>query len=547
MFEVEIKIDGIHRKKMIYATSKTIKEIEVDIGLSPNYIAVKKKNKYANFNDEINTDTKIDFINSHSAEGLFIYQDTAIFILCCAFHKLFMGNKLVIEHSIGDGVYMENFSKTFSENDVQNLQIEMSKIVAEKLEIEEILLDPQKATEIFQKFNRKRVLKNIRFNKMKFVKCGEYYDYFLRKLAQNTSLISAIKLEYHSPGLILRFPKTNDLQINKNRTFPRKLFAAHQEHDKWLDILNMHYVSSLNDAINDYTAKKLIQVEEALHEKKIVNIANDISQKKDAKLILIAGPSSSGKTTFAKRLSIQLQVNGVIPKIIGMDDYFLPRKWTPKKKNGEYDFESIQALDLKLLNQNLMGLMNGEEVNIPKYDFLTGTRNDNYRKMQIGENEIVIMEGIHGLNDKLTYSIPFNQKIKIYVSALNNLNIDCHNRIATTDSRKFRRLVRDFKFRGHKPEITLNMWRSVRSGEDVNIFPFQENADYMFNSILTYELAVLKKYILPLLKSVSDESENYSEVQRLIEILGHFYNIQDDLVPSNSILREFIGGGIFEY
>ena len=230
-----------------------------------------------------------------------------------------------------------------------------------------------------------------------------------------------------------------------------------------------------------------------------------------------------------------------------MDNYFLPRKITPRKENGDYDFENIGALDLELLNNNLRDLLAGKEIELPKYNFITGNREKSYKKLQLRENDILILEGIHGLNDKLTSSIPFNQKIKIYVSALNNLNIDSHNRIPTTDSRKIRRIIRDHKFRGHPAEQTLEMWESIREGENKNIFPFQENADFMFNSILTYELAVLKKYGMPLLQSVTEYCPEYLEAKRLIRLFDHIYNIQDDLVPSNSILREFIGGSIFQY
>ena len=321
----------------------------------------------------------------------------------------------------------------------------------------------------------------------------------------------------------------------------------HQEHDKWLSILKVNMVSGLNKAINNYKITDLIQIEEALHEKKIVDIANQITWKKDVKLVLIAGPSSSGKTSFAKRLSIQLRVNGLYPHILGMDDYFLPRSHTPKKEDGEYDFENIRALDLELLNKDLKALLNGKEIELPKFNFTNGMREQSYKKLQLKEDEVLIMEGIHGLNDELTSSVPFNQKLKIYVSALNNLNIDAHNRIPTTDSRKIRRIIRDYNYRGHSAEQTLQMWDSVRKGEDANIFPFQENADFMFNSILTYELGVLKKYVNPLLQSVSDYCPSYLEAQRLMRLLDHVYNIQDDLVPSNSIFREFIGGSIYSY
>ncbi len=548
MFKVELKIDSKHYKTVAFAKQVCIKDIIESENLSDNIAAYKIEFEYVNSRYEIDRDIKLNCITSNTTEGYLIYQDTATFILCKAFHNLFSKeNQLVIEHSIGDGVYGEIIGYTFSAEDVENLKEEMQRIISRKLPIENIFISPFEAEEIFLSQGQEDVLKNIKFKNIHIYKCGKYYDYFLRQLADDTSLIKSFDLKYHSPGIILRFPKKGKDKISKKFKFPRTLFATHQEHDKWLNILNIHNVSALNKYIKNYKITNLIQIEEALHEKKIIDIANQITWKKDIKIVLIAGPSSSGKTTFAKRLTIQLRVNGTYPHIVGMDNYFLPRKITPRKENGEYDFESINALDLELLNRHLQDLLAGKEIDLPKYNFISGNRENSFRKLQLRENDILILEGIHGLNDKLTSSIPFNQKIKIYVSALNNLNIDSHNRIPTTDSRKIRRIIRDHKFRGHPAEQTLEMWESIREGENKNIFPFQENADFMFNSILTYELAVLKKYAMPLLQSVSTYCSEYMEAKRLIRLFDHIYNIQDDLVPTNSILKEFIGGSIFQY
>lgn len=545
------KIEIIQNDKLLRTVNSEEETVE-NILKSSNVdftktIAVKVNNEYVALDKNLDQDTKLELVNIDSIDGYRIYKDTSIFILCYAFHKIFPKDELVIEHSIGDGVYVEIINYNFTEEEVKRLKEEFENIVKSARPIIKHELEAQEAYKIARRFNRKDILKNIQYETMSFFQCEEYYDYFVNQLAFNTSQMKPIQIQYHAPGLILRFAQKDTNVIDDKRQFPRKLFSTHQEHDKWLNILKLHNVSALNKAIKNYHIKNLIQIEEALHEKKIVNIANEITQEDKIKLILVAGPSSSGKTTFAKRLSIQLQVNGVLPKIISMDDYFLPRKKTPKKINGDYDYENIEALDLELLNSDLKALMSGKEIKIPKYNFISGKREKSYRKFRLGENEIIIMEGIHGLNDKLTPSIPFNQKIKIYVSALNNLNIDSHNRIMTTDSRKFRRMVRDYKFRGHQPEYTLGMWDSVREGEDKYIFPYQENADFMLNSSLTYELGVLKKFLMPLLKSITNFSETYTEAQRLMRILDHIYNIQNELIPSNSILREFVGGSIFEY
>ncbi|RLC49740.1 MAG: nucleoside kinase, partial [Candidatus Cloacimonadota bacterium] len=476
MFKIELKLDGEYVKTLAYAEPQTIASIVQGEESLPEGILIYKVDcQYLKSSTSIEADAKLDCVTINSSEGNAIYQDTAAFILCKAYFNLFSTrNKLVIEHSIGDGVFCEVLNYTFSSEDVENLSNEMMKIVQGAFPIEKISMDPKQVEKVVAKKNRDDVIKNLKYKNVDVYKCNGYYDYFLRQLADNTSVVKEFELVYHSPGFILRYPRKGQSRIDRKFTLPRNLFATHQEHDKWLNILNLHTVSALNRAIQDYSINELIQMEEALHEKKILDIANHISWKKDIKLVLIAGPSSSGKTSFAKRLSVQLRVNGIFPHIVSMDDYFLPRTETPRKKDGELDFESIRALDLELLNNDLETLLAGKEIELPKYNFVEGVRERSYKTLQLKENDILIMEGIHGLNDELTESVPFNQKVKIYVSALNNLNIDAHNRIPTTDSRKIRRMVRDHNFRGHSAEQTLMMWNSVRAGEDSNIFPYQE-------------------------------------------------------------------------
>ncbi|HCX72869.1 MAG TPA: nucleoside kinase, partial [Candidatus Cloacimonas sp.] len=515
-----------------------------------NIIAAKMNNNtYVDWQQQIEKSCTIDLVSVNSPEGFSIYQDTAIMIMMKAFHSLFPNKyRLVIEHSIGSGIYGEVFGGyVLKQEDVDKLKQEMQKIIEANFRIEKLVLTSNEAEDIFKQFGRDDVIKNLNRSKMQVFKCEGYYDYFIRQLAPSTGYIRAFDLVFHAPGLILQYPDKNTMELDYSKPFPRNLFSTHQEHDKWLNILGVHFVSSINRKIKKYKLTDLILIEEALHENKIVNIAEEISHNRDAKVILIAGPSSSGKTTFAKRLSIQLRVLGIFPHIMGMDNYFLPREKTPLKENGEKDYESIKAIDLELLNQHLQAVLSGEEIQLPKYNFVAGRRELSNRRLRLLENDVLIMEGIHGLNDELTKSVPFNQKLKIYVSALNNLSIDSHNRIPTTDTRKIRRIIRDHNFRGHTAEQTLKMWNAVRAGEDRNIFPFQENADFMFNSILTYELGVLKKYITPLLEGIDEYSEEYLEAQRLLRILHHFSNISDEMVPSNSILREFIGGSIFKY
>ncbi len=549
MFTVDIKIDGAHYKKIAFAKPLDIQKIlKENTENDEHIIACKIDNKFVSNKTVINSETILEIISRSTTIGDAIYKNTSIFILCKAFNSIFeTDKKLVVEHSIGDGIYAEIIDYTFSEKEIKQISEEMQNIIDSEMPIEKVEVTSSEAEEIFTKLNRDDILKHINRNTIKLHKCGDFYDYLIGQTAHNTKYIQSFEIVYHAPGLILRFPDIHSNKINGEFQLSRKLFATHQEHDKWLSILGVHFVNAINIAVKNYNITDLIQVEEALHEKKIVDIAKHIARKDDTKLVLIAGPSSSGKTSFAKRLSIHLRVNGIRPYILGMDDYFLPRNLTPKKENGDFDFESIKSLDLDLLNSDLQKLLNGEEIELPKYNFRQGIRESSHNVMKLKENEILIMEGIHGLNDALSSSVPFNQKLRIYVSALNNLNIDAHNRIPTTDSRKIRRLVRDYNYRGHSGEQTFEMWDSVREGEDQNIFPFQENADFMFNSILTYELGVLKKYILPILHSITKYSPHYSEALRLWKTVEHIYNIPDDIVPTNSILREFIGGSIFNY
>jgi len=323
---------------------------------------------------------------------------------------------------------------------------------------------------------------------------------------------------------------------------PSKLFKTHQEHDKWLNILNIHNIADLNKAVADYRVNEIIQIEEALHEKKIANIA-DIINSRNARVIMIAGPSSSGKTTFAERLYVQLRVLGMKPLTLSTDDYFVDRWKTPKKPDGSYDFESLEALDIEGFNEDLKSLLNGKFVKLPKFDFMSGERKYPNKELKINENQPIIVEGIHGLNGLLLPNIPKDRVFKIYISALTQLNIDNHNRVRTTDARLIRRIVRDSNYRGHDAVKTIAMWKNVRDGEENNIFPFQEEADIMFNSALVYELAVLKKYVEPLLRDIDDGKREYAEARRLLKLLSNFISADNEChILKNSILREFIGG-----
>jgi uridine kinase len=565
VYKVEIKIDGRHHNSVVYPRPMTVAEIFTDndlVRFTP--MVFKLGAECVNRSREISRDARLDCVSYATFDGQRIYQDTAIFIMMKAFRRIFPPElKLVVQHSIGDGVYCRitddedhDDNADATQETALRLKDEIRRIVGSGLPIEARKMTIPEARTLFEGRKRRDILLNLEFldrESITLFKCGDYYDYYIRQLAESTACISHFDVLQYGQGFILRFPDRipntpeGKLVMREEASYHQKLFEAHREHERWLGILGVRTVGEINTLIRRYDVADMIHVEEALHEKKLAAIADLIQSRPAARLVLIAGPSSSGKTTFAKRLSIQLRVNGKRPLVIGMDDYFQPRSLTPKKPGGEYDYECIDALDLKLLNDHLTRLLNGEEVTLPKYNFHTGMREEGHNTLRMEENHLLVLEGIHGLNDRLTASIPASHKVMIYVSPLNQLNIDRHNRIPTTDIRKIRRMVRDSRYRGYSAEQTLVRWDSIREGEEIYIFPYQENADAMFNSSLTYELGVLKKHAMPLLTQISEFSPVYLEAQRLIQLLAHFRDIEDFFVPSNSILREFTFASIFKY
>ncbi len=553
MFKVDLYLNRVFLRSYEFDKAVSVAYIIDQANIKPlDAITFKLNNEFVNSNKIIAEQSSLECVGFDSEEGFRIYQDSAIFLMAKAFYEIFHTSRnLIIKHSIGDGIYCEvSGNEPITNQDVSLLSSEMKKRVDEHLPIEKNEIAINYAMELFDKQARSDVIKNLRYNHTGYVtvfKCGEYYDYYVRQLADNTAILSEFELNFHPPGLCIRFPLASTKKVRKEFVYPRKLFSIHTEADKWLNILGSHYMGDINEKIEDFTIGWDIQVEEALHEKKIAEFADNISSENGLKAVLIAGPSSSGKTTFSKRLSVQLHVNGIKPIIIGLDEYFHPRTKSPRKSNGEYDFESINAIDLELFNHHLEMLLQGKEVELPKYDFISGKRLKSNNRLKMDNNNILLIEGIHGLNNKLTEAVANSQKIKIYISCLNQLNIDRHNRIATTYFRKIRRIVRDNYFRGYTAEFTLDRWQSISEGEHLNIFPFQEDADLIFNSGLTYEVNVLKKHVLQALYRVSRQSSVYTEAQKLIFLVEHSLDIQDDLVPTNSILREFIGGGVFKY
>lgn len=482
--------------------------------------------------------------------GARVYARSLIFVLVRAVNELFPGSRVTIEHALGKGLYGEiHRDEELRQQDIDNIKKRMREIIESDDAIEKHIFSKDEAARIFSAQGMRgklRLLNYIPEEKIYLYKCGDLYDYFYGFMLPSTGYLKLFDLILYQPGFILRYPdQDSPFKIQEFKPLP-KLSKVFREAEEWARILDVVDIGSLNEKVDNGEIKDFILVAEALHEKKIANIADKIYENRDRiKIVLIAGPSSSGKTTFSKRLSVQLRVLGLKPQPISLDDYFLEREKTPRTKDGKYDFENVNALDLDLFNRHLTHLLEGEEVELPLFNFVTGKREKSGKRFRMDKNSVLVIEGIHGLNELLTSSIPRENKYKIYISALTQLNIDDHNRIPTTDVRLLRRIVRDNMSRGRDAETTLISWPMVREGEEKNIFPFQEDADIMFNSTLDYEMCVLKNHAEKLLDSIDKDSPVYVEAKRLKIFLSYFRTASDEVVPGNSIIREFIGGSYF--
>lgn len=474
---------------------------------------------------------------------------TLQFIFIKAVLDLYKDAIVTMEHSIGKWVFGEIHKKEpLIEQEVNNIKQEMQKLIDKNYPIKRIKVKREEAIKIFQNYgmtDKVKLLQQTGFKVVTLYELDGRYDYFYGPMWESTGVIKNFDVKFYNGGFILGYPTDENLMVVNKFVEQRKLTNIFRETEKWLNILGIGEVGSLNEKISNGELIDLIMISEALHEKKIAQISDMINEKKEIKAVFVAGPSSSGKTTFANRLAIQLKVNGLNPIPISLDNYFVNREDTPRDENGEYDFESIKSIDVKFFKDQMKELFEGKEVEIPIFNFLTGYREKSGSKVKMPKNGILIIEGIHGLNPILTSSLDENNIFKIYISALTQLNLDNHNRISTSDVRRVRRIVRDSLSRGKNAEETLLMWPSIKKGEEKNIFVYQEEADVMFNSTLVYELCVLKKKALEELDKVVADSSVYDEVKRLKAFLGFFDEIDKGLVPENSILREFIGGSIF--
>ena len=494
---------------------------------------------------------EVEFLDITSPSGMRAYTRSLFFVLCKAVHDLYEKCKVAIDIPVSNGYYVNlNIGHEVTIEDAGRIRRRMQEIIDAALPIHRHETTTEEAIRIFdEKHNRSKVklLKSIGRLFTTYYDIDGYIDYYYGSLLTNTSQLYLFGLEKYYDGLLLRLPSSQHPDELGEMTHQDKMFSIFKEHHQWQDIIGLRTVGDLNEAILNGHSSHLIQVSEALQEKKIGKIADEIAKRKGIRLVLIAGPSSSGKTTTCKRLSIQLVTNGIKPIGISLDDYFLDREKTPLDEKGDFDFEHLHALNLPLFNEQLNALFNGEEVELPRYDFPTGKSVKSGKKLKLHDDEVLVVEGIHALNPELTAQIPNEQIFRVYASALTTILLDNHNYVPTTDNRLLRRIIRDYKYRGVSALDTIHRWPSVRAGENKWIFPFQENADAMFNTAMLFELAVIKSQAEPLLEQVPENCPEYAEAYRLLKFLRYIKPIPEAHIPPTSLLREFLGGSSFEY
>lgn len=513
-------------------------------------IACTCNNEVKSLNFEIKDTDKIRLLDTSTKDGHRIYIRGILYVMAKALEESYPLAKLSVNYQLADAMFCKIENMEITDEIIQKIKSRMQEIIDKDIKIKKVEMSKEEAEKFYDNEKTKRGIAQISNDQKEIVSlyyCESYYNYFFGVMPISTGYTNIFDVIKYKDGFLVRYPATsNPKELEKQRD-SKKLLATLEEYEDIHKVLKVHTLYNLNKEIRDGNARDLILLSEALHEKKISDIADSIAKKRNIKMVLIAGPSSSGKTTFAKRLGVQLRLNGLKPVTISVDNYFVERSETPRDENGEYNFECLEAIDLNLFNNHIKELLDGGEIDVPTFDFKVGTKRYNGEKMHLADDEILVIEGIHCLNDKLTSSIPMEQKYKIYISDLTVLNIDYCNRISTTDTRLLRRIVRDNNYRGYTALHTLKSWDSVNRGEHQNIFPYQENCDAMFNSSLIYEISVLKKHALPLLKEITNAEPEYSEAKRLVKFLKYFDDIDEEFIPRNSLMREFIGGSVFEY
>ena len=553
-----IQIHCINNGKTIdFPTGSELQDIFPATGAELPYpvISARVNNVSKGLNYKVYSNKDVEFLDVRDPSGMRTYVRSLCFVLYKAVTELFPNGKLFIKHPVSNGYYCSlNIERPITVEDVNAIKAKMKEIITADIPFNRHESRTEDAIQIFREKGRNDKVKLLETSGSLYTDyytLGDTVDSYYGNLVPSTGYLSLFDIVKYYDGLLLRIPNHKNPTKLYDIVKQEKMLDVFQEHIHRSRILDMETVGDLNNACQNGFATKIINVAEALQEKEIAHIAEQIYNRSQegcpVKLVLISGPSSSGKTTFSKRLSVQLVTNGIIPYPISLDNYFLPRKETPKDENGEYDYESIYALDLELFNKQMQAILRGEEVELPYYNFQTGLREYRGQKIQLRDNMVLVMEGNHGLNPELTPQIPEENKFKIYVSALTTISLDHHNWIPTTDNRLVRRIVRDFNYRGYSARQTIARWESVRAGEDKWIFPFQENADVMFNSALLFEFAAFRSHVEPILNMVPQNCREYAEAYRLLKFMKYFYAIRDNEIPHTSLMREFIGGSSFVY
>ena len=522
-----------------------------DLKMTHGPVSARVNNKVEGMHYRVYNSKDVEFLDMNSASGSRAYTRTLFFVLCKAVQDIYPNTDVVIDIPVSNGFYVDiRLGRPVVDEDVNILRRRMQEIIDSKMPIRRFTVPTEVAIALFQEKGDVEKVKLLRTSGSiytTYYKIGEYVDYYYGTLLTNTSQLYLFGLEKYYDGMLLRIPSVSNPDELGEMTRQDKMFDIFKEHHRWQEILGIRTVGDFNQAIDAGHATDIINISEALQEKKLAKIAEEIASREGVKLVLLAGPSSSGKTTSCKRLSIQLAVNGLKPLQISLDDYFVDRDKTPKDENGEFDFESIYALNLDLLNEQFNALFRGEEVELPKYDFPSGKSVKSGKKLKLEPNNVLVVEGIHSLNPELTAHVPEEQIFRVYASALTTILLDNHNYIPTTDNRLLRRIIRDYKYRGVSAQETIRRWPSVRAGENRWIFPFQENADAMLNTAMLYELSVLKMQAEPLLQQVPENCEEFAEAYRLLKFLKYFKGIPYNNLPPTSLLREFLGGSSFHY
>ena len=522
-----------------------------DLKMTHGPVSARVNNKVEGMHYRVYNSKDVEFLDMTSSSGSRAYTRTLFFVLCKAVQDIYPATDVVIDIPVSNGFYVDiRLGRPVVDEDVNIIRRRMQEIIDARMPIRRFTVPTEEAVALFQEkgdVEKVKLLKTSGAIYTTYYKIGDYVDYYYGTLLTNTSQLYLFGLEKYYDGMLLRIPSLKNPDVLGEMTRQDKMFETFKEHHRWQSILGIRTVGDFNQAIDANYSTGIINISEALQEKKIAKIAEEIASRKGVKLVLLAGPSSSGKTTSCKRLSIQLAVNGLKPLQISLDDYFVDREKTPKDASGEYDYESIYALDLDLINEQFNALFRGEEVELPKYDFQSGKSKKSGNKLKMNDNNVLVVEGIHALNPELTAHIPQEQIFRVYASALTTILLDNHNYIPTTDNRLLRRIIRDYKYRGVSAQETIHRWPSVRAGENKWIFPFQENADAMLNTAMLYELAVIKTQAEPLLQQVPENCEEYAEAYRLLKFLKYFKGIPYNNLPPTSLLREFLGGSSFHY